>query len=101
MVWSPNDGDNQSPWGSGSGGNNKKGSSKGNGSFDPGDYDDILKNIQYLRTNLHRMEQYEITSWAKIINLGLKQINYHNLLEIHHFILNQYYFQALGQGAFQ
>ncbi len=46
MVWSPNDGDNQSPWGSGSGGNNKKGSSKGNGSFDPGDYDDILKNIQ-------------------------------------------------------
>ena len=27
-------------------GNNKKGSNKGNGSFDPGDYDDILKNIQ-------------------------------------------------------
>ena len=46
MVWSPNDGDNQSPWGSSSGGSNKKGSNKGNGSFDPGDYDDILKNIQ-------------------------------------------------------
>ena len=46
MVWSPNDGDNQSPWGSNNGGSNKKGSNKGNGSFDPGDYDDILKNIQ-------------------------------------------------------
>ena len=46
MVWSPNDGDNQSPWGSNNGGSNKRGSNKGNGSFDPGDYDDILKNIQ-------------------------------------------------------
>ena len=44
MVWSPNDGDNQSPWGSGGG--NRKGPKKGNGSFEPGDYDDILKNFQ-------------------------------------------------------
>merc|ERR1712176_1414224 len=43
---------------------------------------DILSNIQYLRTNLHRMEQYEIMSWAKIISLGIKQINYHNLLMV-------------------
>ena len=52
------------------------------------DVSDILKNIQYLRTNLHRMEQYEITSWAKIINLGIKQINYHNLLSILEHIQN-------------
>eukprot|EP01083_Nonionella_stella_P026916 74081_1 len=43
---------------------------------------DILNNIQYLRTNLHRMEQYEVMSWSKIINLGIKHRNYHKLLMI-------------------
>merc|ERR1712130_402307 len=46
------------------------------------DTSDILSNIQHLRTNLHRMEQYEIMSWAKIVNIGIKQINYHSLLAI-------------------
>ncbi len=45
MVWSPNDGDNQSPWGSGKNEGNR-GSKKSNGSFDPGNYDDMIKNFQ-------------------------------------------------------
>ena len=42
MAWTPND-DNDSPWG---GKNKKKSFNNSNGSFEPGDYDDYIKNFQ-------------------------------------------------------
>ncbi|MBK93787.1 MAG: FtsH protease activity modulator HflK [Rickettsiales bacterium] len=44
MSWTPNDGDNQSPWGAGKG--SKNGSGGGNKSFNSGDYDQFVKDFQ-------------------------------------------------------
>ena len=48
MSWTPNDGDNQSPWGAGKG--SKNGSGGGNKSFNSGDYDQFVRIFKKLIT---------------------------------------------------
>ena len=71
MSWTPNDGDNQSPWGAGKG--SKNGSGGGNKSFNSGDYDQFVKDFQKKlkqHNNKAYMKQKTINKSIKFVKMG-------------------------------